>query len=135
VLFTFLAGALRAWQRAVTSNLPFSKWEQIFKDPMTTAAAVDRLVHHSVIVELNIRATGPSGQACQADGGVGDGVAVGRVAPLRSPSLRRAPLRWRQPATARFTPRRWGKIIVAKGEHSCRRTYWFGGAQSRKSHC
>src|ERR1035441_5890365 len=38
----------------LTSNLPFSKWEGIFKDPMTTAAAIDRLVHHSVILELNI---------------------------------------------------------------------------------
>ena len=38
----------------ITSNLPFSKWEAIFKDPMTTAAAIDRLVHHSVILELNI---------------------------------------------------------------------------------
>ena len=38
----------------LTSNLPFSKWESIFKDPMTTAAAIDRLVHHSIIVELNI---------------------------------------------------------------------------------
>ena len=38
----------------ITSNLPFSKWESIFKDPMTTAAAIDRLVHHSVIVELNV---------------------------------------------------------------------------------
>ena len=38
----------------LSSNLPFSKWEQIFKDPMVTAAAVDRLVHHSVILELNI---------------------------------------------------------------------------------
>jgi DNA replication protein DnaC len=38
----------------ITSNLPFSKWEQIFKDPMTTAAAIDRLVHHSIILELNI---------------------------------------------------------------------------------
>src|SRR5438270_774374 len=38
----------------LTSNLPFSKWDQVFKDPMTTAAAVDRLVHHSVIVELNV---------------------------------------------------------------------------------
>jgi DNA replication protein DnaC len=36
------------------SNLPFSKWESIFKDPMTTAAAIDRLVHHSVILELNV---------------------------------------------------------------------------------
>jgi hypothetical protein len=38
----------------LTSNLPFSKWDQIFKDPMTTAAAIDRLVHHSVIIEMNV---------------------------------------------------------------------------------
>ena len=38
----------------ITSNLPFSKWERIFKDPMTAAAAIDRLVHHSVILELNL---------------------------------------------------------------------------------
>ena len=38
----------------ITANLPFSKWESIFKDPMTTAAAIDRLVHHSVILEMNI---------------------------------------------------------------------------------
>ena len=33
----------------------FSKWDEIFKDPMTTAAAVDRIVHHSVILELNLK--------------------------------------------------------------------------------
>ena len=38
----------------VTSNLAFSEWEKIFKDPMTTAAAIDRLVHHSIILELNL---------------------------------------------------------------------------------
>ena len=38
----------------MTSNLQFSKWEAIFKDAMMTAAAIDRLVHHSVIIELNI---------------------------------------------------------------------------------
>jgi DNA replication protein DnaC len=38
----------------ITSNLPFSKWEAIFKNPMTTPAAIDRLVHHCVIIELNI---------------------------------------------------------------------------------
>lgn len=38
----------------ITSNLVFSKWDQIFKDTMTTAAAVNRVVHHSVILELNI---------------------------------------------------------------------------------
>jgi hypothetical protein len=38
----------------ITSNLPFSKWQRIFKDPMNAAVAIDRLVHHSEIVELNI---------------------------------------------------------------------------------
>jgi DNA replication protein DnaC len=38
----------------LTSNLPFSGWEAIFKDWMTTAAAIDRLVHHSVILELKV---------------------------------------------------------------------------------
>ena len=32
----------------------WSQWDQIFKDPMTTAAAIDRIVHHSVVIELNI---------------------------------------------------------------------------------
>jgi DNA replication protein DnaC len=54
VLFTLLADRYERSSLMITSNLPFSKWEQIFKDPMTTAAAIDRLVHHSVILELNI---------------------------------------------------------------------------------
>lgn len=54
VLFTLLAGRYERGSVMITSNLPFSKWESIFKDPMTTAAAIDRLVHHSVILELNV---------------------------------------------------------------------------------
>src|SRR4029453_7570738 len=54
VLFTLLAERYERGSVLLTSNLPFSKWEQIFKDPMTTAAAIDRLVHHSVIIELNL---------------------------------------------------------------------------------
>jgi DNA replication protein DnaC len=54
VLFTLLAERYERGSVLLTSNLPFSKWESIFKDPMTTAAAIDRLVHHSVIVELNV---------------------------------------------------------------------------------
>jgi len=54
VLFTLLAERYERGSVLMTSNLPFSKWEAIFKDPMTTAAAIDRLVHHSVILELNI---------------------------------------------------------------------------------
>jgi len=62
VLFTLLAHRYERGSVLITSNLPFSKWEMIFKDPMTTAAAIDRLVHHSVILELNV----PSYRAEQA---------------------------------------------------------------------
>lgn len=54
VLFTLLAHRYERGSVMLTSNLQFSKWEKIFKDPMTTAAAIDRLVHHSVILELNL---------------------------------------------------------------------------------
>jgi DNA replication protein DnaC len=54
VMFTLLAERYERGSVLLTSNLPFSKWEQIFKDSMTTAAAIDRLVHHSVILELNV---------------------------------------------------------------------------------
>jgi len=54
VLFTLLADRYERATTMITSNLPFSEWEKIFKDPMTTAAAIDRLVHHSMILELNL---------------------------------------------------------------------------------
>ena len=53
VLFTFLAERYERRSVLVSSNLVFSKWDQIFKDPMTTMAAVDRLVHHAIILEFN----------------------------------------------------------------------------------
>jgi DNA replication protein DnaC len=56
VLFTFLAERYERKSVIITSNLVFREWDRIFKDPMTTAAAIDRLVHHSVILEM----TGPS---------------------------------------------------------------------------
>jgi len=59
VLFTLLAERYERRSVAITSNLVFSQWDRIFKDPMTTAAAIDRIVHHSVILEL----TGPSFRA------------------------------------------------------------------------
>ena len=52
VLFTLLAERYERRSVIITSNLVFSQWEQIFKDPMTTAAAIDRVVHHSIIVEF-----------------------------------------------------------------------------------
>jgi DNA replication protein DnaC len=54
VLFLLLAERYERGSVLLSSNLPFSGWEAIFKDPMTTAAAIDRLVHHSVILELNV---------------------------------------------------------------------------------
>jgi len=55
VLFTFLAERYERRTVILTSNVVFSEWDRIFKDPMTTAAAVDRLVHHSVILEMTGR--------------------------------------------------------------------------------
>lgn len=56
VLFTFLAERYERRSVLITSNLVFSQWDRIFKDPMTTAAAIDRVVHHAIILEL----VGPS---------------------------------------------------------------------------
>ena len=52
VLFTFLAERYERRCVVITSNLVFSQWDQIFKDPLTTAAAIDRVVHHSIIIEF-----------------------------------------------------------------------------------
>src|SRR5437764_166447 len=54
VLFLLLAERYERGSVLRSRNRPFSGWEAIFKDPMTAAAAIDRLVHHSVIVALNI---------------------------------------------------------------------------------
>ena len=62
VLFTFLAERYERRSVLITSNLVFSEWNRIFKDPMTTAAAIDRLVHHAVILEM----TGTSVRADEA---------------------------------------------------------------------
>lgn len=53
VLFTLLAERYERGSVLITSNLPFSKWEKIFKDPVMTTAAIDRIIHHSIILELN----------------------------------------------------------------------------------
>jgi DNA replication protein DnaC len=52
VLFTFLAARYERKSVLISSNLVFSQWDRIFKDPMTTVAAIERLVHHSFIIEL-----------------------------------------------------------------------------------
>src|SRR5207248_303677 len=52
ILFTFLAERYERKSVMLTTNLVFSEWNRIFKDPMTTMAAIDRIVHHSVILDM-----------------------------------------------------------------------------------
>ena len=54
VLFELLAQHYERRSVMLTSNLVFSQWQQIFPDKMTAAAAVDRVVHHSLVLELDI---------------------------------------------------------------------------------
>ncbi len=53
VLFTLMAERYERRSLIITSNLVFSEWDRIFKNPMTTAAAIDRLVHHATILEID----------------------------------------------------------------------------------
>jgi DNA replication protein DnaC len=55
VLFTLMAERYARRSLVITSNLVFGEWDRIFKNPMTTAAAIDRLVHHSAILEFSGR--------------------------------------------------------------------------------
>jgi len=54
VLFTLMSERYERRSMIITSNLVFSHWDQIFKNPMTTASAIDRVVHHSVILEFDV---------------------------------------------------------------------------------
>lgn len=53
VLFVLLSERYERRSIVITSNLPFSQWDRVFKDTVTTTAAIDRLVHHSTVLELN----------------------------------------------------------------------------------
>jgi DNA replication protein DnaC len=53
VLFVLISERYERRSLVVTSNLPFSQWDKVFKDTMTTMAAIDRLVHHGTVLELN----------------------------------------------------------------------------------
>jgi DNA replication protein DnaC len=54
VLFTLIAERYERRSIIVTSNMVFSQWEEIFQSPIATAAAIDRIVHHSVITEFDV---------------------------------------------------------------------------------
>jgi len=54
VLFELIAERYERKSIAITANQPFSAWDQIFPDAAMTLAAVDRLVHHATIFEMNV---------------------------------------------------------------------------------
>ena len=68
VFFSFLSERYERRSIMITSNLVFSEWEKIFKDPMTTAAAIDRLIHHSVILEVTAQDSWRAAAAEQRQG-------------------------------------------------------------------
>lgn len=54
VLFELIAERYERRSLAITANTPFSQWGEVFAEPAMTLAAVDRLVHHSTILEMNV---------------------------------------------------------------------------------
>jgi DNA replication protein DnaC len=53
VLFAVLSARYERRSVLISSNLVFSQWPTIFKDPMTTAAAIGRVVHHAILLDLS----------------------------------------------------------------------------------
>jgi DNA replication protein DnaC len=86
ILFTFLAERYERRSVLITSNVVFSEWDRIFKDPMTTAAAIDRLVHHSVILEM----TGTSLRAEAADQARKEGTTTTTTTPTTTTKVKSA---------------------------------------------
>ena len=79
VLFTLIAERYERRSLGITSNLVFSEWERIFANPMATAAAIDRVVHHSVILEFDV----PSYRTDAAQQRGGTAAAEANAAPAR----------------------------------------------------
>jgi DNA replication protein DnaC len=80
VLFTFLAERYERRSVAISTNLVFSDWNRIFKDPMTTMAAIDRVVHHSVILDMMSMGSYRAKQASDQHAGTNGAAAPGPVA-------------------------------------------------------
>lgn len=55
-LFELIAHRYESGSMIITANQPFSSWDQIFSDTIMTVAAIDRLVHHATIIEIEAEA-------------------------------------------------------------------------------
>lgn len=54
VLFELISARYEHKSILITANQPFGEWNRVFPDPAMTLAAVDRLVHHATIFEMNV---------------------------------------------------------------------------------
>ncbi|MFC7698326.1 ATP-binding protein, partial [Bradyrhizobium sp. GCM10028915] len=54
VLFELISTRYEQRSMLITANQPFGEWNKVFPDPAMTLAAIDRLVHHATIVEMNV---------------------------------------------------------------------------------
>jgi len=54
VLFELISARYERRSMLITANQPFGEWNKVFPDPAMTLAAIDRLVHHSTIIEMNV---------------------------------------------------------------------------------
>jgi DNA replication protein DnaC len=54
VLFELISARYERRSMLITANQPFGEWNRVFPDPAMTLAAVDRLVHHATIFEMNV---------------------------------------------------------------------------------
>jgi len=95
VLFTVIAERYERRSIAVTSNVVFSQWQEIFQSPMATAAAIDRVVHHSAILEFDVpsyrtaEATAAQGPSRSRAGGSGRSTAEKNASAKPSARTRR----------------------------------------------
>ncbi len=55
LLFQFISNRYEKGSLIITSNLVFSEWEKVFGDPITTAAVVDRIVHHCILLDCDAK--------------------------------------------------------------------------------
>jgi DNA replication protein DnaC len=54
VLFELISARYERRSILITANQPFGEWGKVFPDPAMTLAAIDRLVHHATIFEMNV---------------------------------------------------------------------------------
>ena len=123
VLFTLIAERYERRSLGITSNLVFSEWEKVFANPMATAAAIDRIVHHSVILEFDV----PSYRTAVAQNRQAEDVSHAKVIVARQKWLPRVNLQVVVPAKVIVARQKW----LSRQLTSCR-TYAVRNQQSER---